>query len=66
MLVLTRRTDESILIGDEEVVVRILEIRGNRVRIGIEAPANVSIRRDEAPPREFEFQMSRELELVQS
>lgn len=47
MLVLTRRTDESVLIGDQEVVIRILEIRGNRVRIGIEAPTEIPIRREE-------------------
>jgi len=51
MLVLTRRTDESVLIGDQEVVIRILEIRGNRVRIGIEAPPDVNIRRDDAAKR---------------
>lgn len=54
MLVLTRRTNESVLIGDQEVVIRILEIRGNRVRIGIEAPPDVSIRRDEIRQHELE------------
>ncbi|MDZ4688966.1 MAG: carbon storage regulator [Planctomycetaceae bacterium] len=47
MLVLTRRIDENILIGDHEITIKILEIRGGRVRIGIEAPRDVVIRREE-------------------
>lgn len=47
MLVLTRRINENILIGDETIVIKILEIRGGRVRLGIEAPSDVSIRREE-------------------
>ncbi|MBS0202297.1 MAG: carbon storage regulator [Planctomycetes bacterium] len=46
MLVLTRKTKEKIFIG-ESVVVTLLEIRGDKIRLGIEAPKNVSILRGE-------------------
>jgi carbon storage regulator len=46
MLVLTRKTNESIRIGDE-IRVTVLEVRGNRVRIGIDAPQDVQIARAE-------------------
>ncbi|GHT24039.1 hypothetical protein FACS189419_08710 [Planctomycetales bacterium] len=46
MLVLSRYRDESIIIGDE-VKVTIVDIRGDRVRIGIQAPANVTVHRQE-------------------
>ena len=44
MLVLTRKTDERIAIGDGVELV-VLSIRGNRVRLGITAPADTSITR---------------------
>ncbi len=46
MLVLTRRTDEALNIG-EEIVLRILAIERDRVKIGVSAPAHVSILREE-------------------
>ena len=46
MLVLSRRRDEAVVIGDE-VRIRILSIDRNQVRIGIEAPGDVSIVREE-------------------
>lgn len=46
MLVLTRRAGERILIGDD-IVVTILDTRGDAVRIGIDAPRGVRIQRDE-------------------
>ncbi|WP_367670536.1 carbon storage regulator CsrA [Sodalis-like secondary symbiont of Drepanosiphum platanoidis] len=46
MLILTRRVSESLIIGDE-VKVTILGIKGNQVRIGIDAPKKVSIHREE-------------------
>ncbi|MBM7773355.1 carbon storage regulator [Actinokineospora baliensis] len=46
MLVLTRRTGESVRIGDE-VTVTILDIRGDVVRVGIQAPRSVTVHRDE-------------------
>jgi carbon storage regulator len=49
MLVLTRKRDQSICIRDD-VVVKVLEIHGNRVRLGIEAPATTNIRRAELIP----------------
>ncbi|MDR6972241.1 carbon storage regulator CsrA [Leifsonia shinshuensis] len=46
MLVLTRKTGERVLIGDD-IVVTILEARGDGVRIGIDAPRGIRIQRDE-------------------
>lgn len=46
MLVLSRRIGESIVIGNE-VVVRVIDVRGDQVRIGIEAPRDVQIHREE-------------------
>ena len=46
MLVLTRRINESIVINDD-VSVLVVEVRGDRVRLGIEAPKNVSVHRKE-------------------
>jgi carbon storage regulator len=46
MLVLSRYRDESIYIGDD-IVVTIVDIRGDRVRIGIQAPPNVAVHRQE-------------------
>jgi len=46
MLILTRRVDESIMIGND-VSVTILGIRGNQVRIGINAPKDVTVHREE-------------------
>ena len=53
MLVLTRKNNEEIVI-DDEIIVTVLEIRGNTVKLGLTAPRNVSIRRGELPvtPRE--------------
>ena len=46
MLVLTRRANQSIIIGDD-VVVTVLEVRGDQVRIGITAPRDVTVHREE-------------------
>ena len=46
MLILTRKVGETIRIGDA-VTVRVLEVRGSQVRLGIEAPSDVRIFREE-------------------
>ena len=46
MLVLSRQRDESIMIGDN-VVITIVDIRGDKVRLGIEAPQEVPVHRQE-------------------
>ena len=46
MLVLSRKKDESIMVGDN-IKLTIIEIRGDKVRIGIEAPRDVTVHREE-------------------
>ena len=46
MLILTRRVGESLMIGDE-VNVTVLGIKGNQVRIGVNAPKDVAVHREE-------------------
>jgi carbon storage regulator len=46
MLILTRRVGETVVIGDE-VTVTVLGIKGNQVRIGVKAPKNVAVHREE-------------------
>jgi carbon storage regulator len=46
MLVLSRQRDESIVIGDN-IVVTIVDIRGDKVRLGIEAPTEIPVHRRE-------------------
>ncbi len=46
MLVLSRKAGQSLIIGND-IVVRLLEIRGQQVRIGVEAPSDVSVVREE-------------------
>ena len=46
MLILTRRVGESLMIGDE-VNVTVLGIKGNQVRIGVNAPKEVAVHREE-------------------
>jgi len=50
MLVLSRKMNESIVIG-ENIVVTVIDIRGDRIRLGIEAPRNVSVHRREVYER---------------
>jgi carbon storage regulator len=46
VLVLTRRADQSIMIG-HDVVVTVLEVRGDQVRLGIRAPREIDVHREE-------------------
>jgi carbon storage regulator len=46
MLVLTRREDESIMIGDD-IIVKVLDLKENQVKIGIVAPRSVAVHRQE-------------------
>lgn len=46
MLILTRRVGESLMIGDN-VNVTVLGIRGNQVRVGVDAPKDVAVHREE-------------------
>lgn len=46
MLALTRKKDESIIIGDQ-IEITVLDIQGDKVRLGIQAPKNVAIYRKE-------------------
>lgn len=46
MLVLTREPDKAIIIGDD-IIITVLEIRGDKVRLGIEAPREIPVHRQE-------------------
>lgn len=46
MLVLSRKRDERIVIGDN-IVITVVDVRGDKVRLGIEAPAEVPVHRQE-------------------
>ena len=46
MLILTRRVGENVVIGDD-IVISVVEVRGDAVRIGIQAPRSVSVHREE-------------------
>lgn len=46
MLILTRRVGETLMIGDD-VTVTVLGVKGNQIRIGVNAPKDVSVHREE-------------------
>ena len=46
MLILTRRVGETVMIGDE-VTITVLGVKGNQVRVGINAPRSVAVHREE-------------------
>jgi len=46
MLVLSRHRDESIIIGDD-IVITVVDIRGDKVRLGIDAPTDIPVHRQE-------------------
>lgn len=49
MLVLSRKAHEAIVI-DDRIVIEVLAVKGNRIRVGIRAPADVRVRRGELEP----------------
>lgn len=55
MLILTRRSGEAVIIGDN-VRIAVLDIRGNQVRLGVEAPREVTVHREEVYRRIVEEQ----------
>jgi carbon storage regulator len=46
MLILTRRVGESLMVGDE-ITVTVLGVKGNQIRIGVDAPKDVAVHREE-------------------
>ena len=46
MLILTRRVGESLMVGDE-ITITVLGVKGNQVRIGVNAPRDVAVHREE-------------------
>ena len=50
MLILTRRVDETLMIGDE-ITVTVMGVKGNQVRLGINAPKSVAVHREEVYAR---------------
>jgi carbon storage regulator len=51
MLVLSRKTDESIII-DRRITITVLEVRGDKIRLGIDAPKDVPVLREELSLKE--------------
>jgi carbon storage regulator len=54
MLVLSRKSGESIEIGDQRIIVHVLATRGSKVQLGIDAPREVAIHRSEKLPQRSE------------
>jgi carbon storage regulator len=59
MLVLTRRTGERIVINDQ-IVLEVLHVKGNRIRLGIQAPPGCTILRQELLTRPAEVELAKE------
>ena len=62
MLILTRKSGETLRIGDN-IKVRVLGIKGGQVRIGIEAPGEVPVHREEVHQRIYQAQQTQTEEL---
>jgi carbon storage regulator len=60
MLILTRRVGETLMVGDD-VTVTVLGVKGNQVRIGVNAPKDVSVHREEIYQR-IQREKSQEVE----
>ena len=61
MLILTRRVGETVMIGDD-VTITVLGVKGNQVRVGINAPKHVAVHREEIYERIKREQQSAEVE----
>jgi carbon storage regulator len=60
MLILTRRVGETVMIGDD-VTITVLGVKGNQVRVGINAPKHVAVHREEIYERIKREQQNEEL-----
>lgn len=47
MLILTRKIGETIIVGDNDIRIKVVNVKGNQVQIGIAAPTNISVHREE-------------------
>lgn len=61
MLILTRRVGETLMIGDD-VTVTVLGVKGNQVRIGVDAPKDVAVHREEIYERIANDQVSSQVQ----
>jgi carbon storage regulator len=58
MLILTRRVGETLMIGDD-VTVTVLGVKGNQIRVGINAPKGVAVHREEVYSRIIQEQLGK-------
>ncbi len=65
MLVLTRSVGQRLIINEGEIKLNVLEIKGNQVRIGVDAPRNITVHREEIYERiKAETEVPEEVEVV--
>lgn len=58
MLVLTRKLNEEIAIGNLGITVKVVDVRGGRVRLGVTAPPEIRIERVECPPADSALEVA--------